>query len=74
MNTIEFAVQEGVPYAIDFLNPAPDFERDRITPFYFEMCVQKMADLVIDRARHGKPQQTWPRWAQMTGLSDSSAV
>jgi hypothetical protein len=36
--------------------------------------VQKMADLVIDRARHGKPQQTWPRWAQMTGLSDSSAV
>ena len=57
-----------MPYAIDFLNPAPDFERDRITPFYFEMCVQKMADLVIDRALNGKPQQTWPRWAQMTGL------
>ena len=36
MNTIEFAVQDGVPYAIDFLNPAPDFERDRITPHYFE--------------------------------------
>ena len=31
MNTIEFAVKDGVPYAIDFLNPAPDFERDRIT-------------------------------------------
>ena len=31
MNTIEFAVEDGVPYAIDFLNPAPDFERDRIT-------------------------------------------
>ena len=31
MNTIEFAVQDGVPYAIDFLNPAPDFERDRIS-------------------------------------------
>jgi hypothetical protein len=74
MNTIEFAVQEGVPYAIDFLNPAPDFERDRITPFYFEMCVQKMADLVVDRALHGQPQQTWPRWAVMTGLSESSAV
>ena len=39
MNTIEFAVQDGVPYAIDFLNPAPDFERDRITPHYFEMVV-----------------------------------
>jgi hypothetical protein len=74
MNTIEFAVEKGVPYAIDFLNPAPDFERDRITPFYFEMCVEKMSEMVIDRARHGKPQQTWPRWAQMTGMSDSSAV
>jgi hypothetical protein len=74
MNTIEFAVQDGVPYAIDFLNPAPDFERDRITPFYFEMCVQKMADLVIDRALHGTPQQTWPLWAQMTGLASGSAI
>ncbi|HEX3645632.1 MAG TPA: hypothetical protein VHT95_08485 [Vicinamibacterales bacterium] len=74
MNTIEFAVENGVPYAIDFLNPAPDFERDRITPFYFEMCVEKMSEMVIDRALHGKPQQTWPRWTQMTGLSESSAV
>ena len=72
MNTIEFAVQDGVPYAIDFLNPAPDFERDRITPFYFEMCVQKMADMVIDRALHGTPQQTWPRWAEMVGLGSSA--
>jgi hypothetical protein len=74
MNTIEFAVQDGVPYAIDFLNPAPDFERDRITPFYFEMCVQKMADLVIDRALHGTPQQTWPLWAQMTGAGSQTPV
>ena len=74
MNTIEFAVQDGVPYAIDFLNPAPDFERDRITPFYFDMVVQKMADLVIDRALHGQPQQTWPRWAQMVGLGAGGPV
>jgi len=74
MNTIEFAVENGVPYAIDFLNPAPDFERDRITPFYFDMCVQKMADMAIDRALNGAPQQTWPQWARMTGLSESSAV
>ena len=43
MNTIEFAVQDGVPYAIDYLNPAPDFERDRITDFYFAHVVEKMA-------------------------------
>jgi len=69
MNTIEFAVENGVPYAIDFLNPAPDFERDRITPHYFEIVVEKMARLVIDRALSGKPSQSWPRWAEMTGLS-----
>ena len=24
LNTVEFAVEDGVPYAIDFMNPAPD--------------------------------------------------
>ena len=72
MNTIEFAVKDDVPYAIDFLNPAPDFERDRITPFYFDIVVQRMTDLVIDRALTGAPQQTWPRWAEMVGLSGTA--
>jgi hypothetical protein len=74
MNTIEFAVKDDVPYAIDFLNPAPDFERDRITPFYFDLVVQRMADLVVDRALHGKPQETWPKWAEMTGMGVTSPV
>jgi hypothetical protein len=74
MNTIEFAVENGVAYAIDFLNPAPDFERDRITPFYFDMVVERMAALVIDRARHGTPQQTWPRWAEMLGIGTVAPV
>ena len=73
MNTIEFAVEDGVPYAIDFLNPAPDFERDRITPHYFDMVVEKMANLVIDRALNGHPSQSWPRWAEMVGLSAGTA-
>ena len=50
MNTVEFAIKDGVPHAIDFLNPAPDFERDRITSFYFDMAVERMARLAIDRA------------------------
>jgi len=73
MNTIEFAIEDGVPYAIDFLNPAPDFERDRITPHYFELVLDKMSNLVIDRALHGRPQQSWPRWPEMIGLSDGTA-
>ena len=72
MNTIEFAVKDGVPYAIDFLNPAPDFERDRITEFYFEHVVDKMSRLVIDRALHGNVANTWPRWAEMLGMGAAS--
>jgi hypothetical protein len=72
MNTIEFAIQNGVPYAIDFLNPAPDFELDRITPFYFSHVVEKMARLVIDRALNGHPAQAWPRWEEMLGIGPAT--
>jgi hypothetical protein len=65
MNTIEFAIKDGVPYAIDFLNPAPDFERDRITEFYFTHVVDRMARLAIDRALRGVPSNPWPRWEEM---------
>ena len=51
MNTVEFAIRDGVPYAIDFLNPAPDFERVRIRDVYFQWVVEKMADLAISYAR-----------------------
>ena len=72
MNTIEFAIDGDVPYAIDYLNPAPDFERDRITPFYFSHVVEKMTELVIDRALNGRPSQSWPRWEEMLGIGHTS--
>jgi len=72
MNTIEFAIKDGVPYAIDFLNPAPDFERDRITDFYFELVVEKMARLVIDRALRGQAYSSWPRWEEMLGIGPAA--
>ncbi len=68
MNTIEFAIDNGIPYAIDFLNPAPDFERDRITEFYFKEVVERMARLVIDRALRGVPSNPWPHWEQLLGI------
>src|SRR5271157_4576824 len=73
MNTIEFAIKDGVPYAIDFLNPAPDFERDRITEFYFEHVVDRMARLVIERALRGDPTFPWPRWEEMLGIGEGAA-
>jgi hypothetical protein len=72
MNTIEFAIKDGVPYAIDYLNAAPDFERDRITGFYFNLVLDKMTALVIDRALNGDPAQCWPRWEEMLGIGPAS--
>ncbi len=56
MNSVEFAIKDGVPYAIDFTNPAPDMDRNAILPHNFEWCVEKMAALCIALARSGKPQ------------------
>jgi len=56
MNSIEFAIRDGVPYAIDFMNPAPDFDINSLTPEYFNWAVDHMADLVIRLAKN--PRET----------------
>jgi hypothetical protein len=62
MNSIEFAVRDGIPYAIDFMNPAPDFDINSLTPTYFEWAVQHMADLAIRLAREPRPAVGPKRW------------
>lgn len=62
MNTVEFAIKDGIPYAIDFMNPAPDMDINSLTPAYFEWCVKHMADLVIELANKPKPQLKELRW------------
>lgn len=64
MNTVEFAIRDGVPYAIDFMNTAPDFDRVSLPPVYFEWVVRNMADLVIDRARNTPPKPL-PQWRSL---------
>ena len=39
MNTCEFAIRDGVPYAIDFLNVAPDMDYHSVGPHYFVWVV-----------------------------------
>jgi hypothetical protein len=56
MNTVEWAIQDGTPYAIDFMNPAPDMDVNSLTPFYFDWVVEHMADLVIRLAKEPRPQ------------------
>jgi glutathione synthase/RimK-type ligase-like ATP-grasp enzyme len=64
MNTVEWAVRDGVPYAIDFMNPAPDMDVNALTPKYFDWCVTHMADMVIDLAR--RPKGITPEWRWST--------
>lgn len=67
MNSAEFAVKDGVPYAIDFMNCAPDMDIHSLTPTYFEWVVKAMADLAIDRALHPKPQLKELSWRSLFG-------
>jgi hypothetical protein len=51
MCSLEFAVRDGIPYAIDFMNPAPDMDINSLTPHYFEWVVQHMANLAVRLAK-----------------------
>jgi hypothetical protein len=62
MNSIEFAVRDGVPYAIDFMNPAPDMDINSLTPTYFEWTVKGMADMAIGLAKKPRPQSRALKW------------
>jgi len=57
MNSVEFAIKDGVPYAIDFMNPAPDMDLNSLTPHYFDWTVKHMADLVIRLAKEQKQKR-----------------
>ena len=47
LNTVEFAVEDGVPYAIDFMNPAPDADLESVGQENFDWIVNAVADLAI---------------------------
>ena len=66
-NTVEFAVHDGVPYAIDFCNPAPDADRKSVGEENFQWVVDAAARLAIRRAEEhqpGKNNLTWGKFVQ----------
>lgn len=65
-NTIEFAVKDGIPYAIDFTNPAPDAEKSSVGEENFEWILDTAAKYLIDEAvesakkkKATKKKQNW---------------
>ncbi len=74
MNTVEWAIRGGVPYAIDFMNPAPDMDLYSLTPFYFDWAVKHMAEMAIRLAKQPHPRQHALRWDTfLTGRRRDSA-
>ena len=65
MNSIEFAVRKGVPYAIDFMNPAPDMDIYSLTPHYFEWAVKHMAEMAIRLAKNPRQKAADLKWSSM---------
>lgn len=61
-NTVEFAVRDGVPIAIDFCNPAPDADVASVGEANFEWVVETAANFAIRKAlshRDGHMNLTW---------------
>ena len=66
-NTVEFAVHDGVPYAIDFCNPAPDADRKSVGEKNFAWVVEAAARMAIRKAKAHQPGRnnlTWGSFAK----------
>ncbi|MFV1981635.1 MAG: RimK family alpha-L-glutamate ligase [Rhodothermia bacterium] len=57
LNTVEFAVRDGVPYAIDFMNPAPDADYNSVGHDNFDWIVKHVAELLVTKAKAPKRRQ-----------------
>jgi hypothetical protein len=61
INTVEFAIKDGVPYAIDFMNPAPDAELQSVGEFYHGWVTEAVTNLIFRRLSEGReaPRYRW---------------
>jgi glutathione synthase/RimK-type ligase-like ATP-grasp enzyme len=75
-NTVEFALRDGVPYAIDFCNPAPDADVHSIGEDNFEWVVGTVADMVMRKAEAQVPGQnnlTWGEFVRAFAATSAAA-
>jgi hypothetical protein len=61
INTVEFAIQGDTPYAIDFMNPAPDAELASVGEFYHNWLTKHVTDLVFRRLAEPQTSRRY-RW------------
>jgi hypothetical protein len=61
INTVEFAIKDGVPYAIDFMNPAPDADLHSVGEFYHRWVTDAVTKLVFKRLAEPRERPRY-RW------------
>ena len=62
MNTVEFAVRGGIPYAIDFMNCAPDADLNSVGRDNFDWMVANMAEVLIELVQAPKKFELTGSW------------
>ena len=63
-NTVEFAIRDGIPYAIDFCNPAPDADKFSVGEENFEWVIETAANYAIERAQAQEPGRDNLTWGE----------
>ena len=64
LNTVEFAIKDGIPYAIDFMNPAPDAELASVGESNHNWIVNAMTDFIFKKLETGFDTLEY-RWSSM---------
>lgn len=72
LNTVEFAVDRGIPYAIDFMNPVPDADLSSVGVANFEWIVREVANMAIAKAKMA-PHVPRLQWSALLAASARKA-
>ncbi len=63
-NTVELAVRDGIPYAIDFCNPAPDADLKSVGQENFDWVVETAANYAIETAQQSTTSTDNLSWGE----------
>ena len=73
-NTVELALRDGVPYAIDFCNTAPDADINSVGQENFDWVVETAATFAIEKAQsneEGKDNLTWGEYVKRSSSNQN---
>lgn len=73
INTVEFAIKDGAPYAIDFMNPAPDADLESVGEYYHNWVTNAVTDLVFNKLEASKPTVQY-RWNELLNPSSVGSI